>query len=372
MGPRLTNLLVTIYRLIPPVARPVCKAIFLHTQMRLTSVLSRRGIRRGHRVTFLDFEIAHLEDFEYLGPALDEVEVESHYSTVSPGTERAVLCGMPGARREFPYIPGYSCAGIVKATGTAVTNFEVGARVAGRVKHASGDSVRADLLFPVPEGVDLESASFIELGIIVLQGIRKARIVPGDRVAVLGQGLIGQLANRLAKAAGAGEVIALAPTRNRAAVSLAEGGADRFVATAEDTFDPESVAGDVVIEAVGTPDAIAMAARCARKGGRVVLLGSARGLSRDVRLAELVRSRQLEIIGAHISDMPTVDASPGRHTYRQEGDLFLDLLRSGRLAVRDLVTWRPRPSECNSVYEVLSEGGRNHVGIVFDWRKGAS
>lgn len=370
MGQRFNQALGVIYKWIPPGARPFFKSVFLRSQIRLIGLSSGRRVRHGRRVAFVDFEIADLEDFEYLGPAKGEVEVHTSYTTVSPGTERAVLCGLPGARRSFPYIPGYSCAGTVNAVGADVKGIEVGSRVAGRIKHTSADSVRSDFVFPVPAGVDLESASFIELGIIVLQGMRKARIEPGDTVAVLGQGLIGQLANRLARTMGAGEVIALAPSRNRAAVALAPGGADRFVATRDASFDPEHVAADIVIEAVGTPDAIAMAARCARARGRVVLLGSSRGLSPNIRLTEIIRSRQLELVGAHISNMPLRDEAPGRHTYRHEGELFLDLLRSGRLAVRDLVTWRPSAGECNAVYEVLGEGGRNHVAIVFDWQKG--
>lgn len=369
MGQGFNKALGAIYKWIPPAARPFFKSAFIRTQIRLAGILSGRRVRRGKRVAFLDFEIAHLEDFEYLSPGRDEIEIEVCSTTVSPGTERAVLCGLPGSRRGFPYIPGYSSAGRIKAIGSRVKGLKIGDTVAGRVKHASGDSVKADLVFSVPTGIDMDSASFIELGIIVLQGVRKARIEPGDTVAVLGQGLIGQLANRLARALSAGEVIALAPSRNRATVSLLPGGADRFIETRSAAFDPDSIAADIVIEAVGTPDAIAMAARCAREGGRVVLLGSSRGLSPNVNLAQLLQSRRLELIGAHISNMPAIEASPGRHTYRQEGELFLDLIRCGRLTVRDLVTWRPAPQECNSVYEQLADGGHAHVAIVFDWQK---
>jgi threonine dehydrogenase-like Zn-dependent dehydrogenase len=88
-----------------------------------------------------------------------------------------------------------------------------------------------------------------------------------------------------------------------------------------------------------------------------------------VDLGTLVQSRHISLVGAHISDMPGQDPSPGRHTYRQEGELFLDMLRSGRLSVSDLVTWRASPEECNAVYEILAKGGREHVAIVFDWRR---
>ncbi len=280
-----------------------------------------------------------------------------------------MLCGLPGARRAFPYFPGYSSAGEVRAVGSDVKDFKVGDRVTGRLKHVSGDSVPAEFLFRVPQEVSLEAASLIELGIIGLQGIRKARILPGDTVAVLGQGLIRQLSSRVARAVGASEVIAIAASRNRAATAMSEGAATAFVSTNDSNFNPTDIGADIVIEAVGTTEAILLAARCARPGGRVVLLGSSRGLSRNVNLGALLQTRNVTLLGAHISDMPNHDASPGRHTYRQEGELFLEMLRSRRLSVSELVTWRPSPEDCNAVYEILAKGGREHVAIVFDWQR---
>jgi threonine dehydrogenase-like Zn-dependent dehydrogenase len=368
MRKKVDAILGAIYGWIPLAARPYLKSVFIYSEIRLRGLLSRRAVRRGRRVAFLDFEIAYFEAYEYLGPGPGQVEVSTYRSTVSPGTESAVLCGLPGARRSFPYYPGYSFAGDVVGVGPGVKGLKNGDRVAGRVKHVSGDSIDENLVFRIPDGVDYEEASFIELGIIVLQGIRKAAIRPGDRVAVLGQGIVGQLANRIARLVGAGEVIALAASRRRASTSLVHGGADRFEVTGTGNFDPASVSADVVIEAVGTPDAITLAAKCSRPGGRVVLLGSSRGLSRNVDLASLLQSRGLQMIGAHISNMPAVDASAGRHTYRHEGRLFLELLSSKRLDVSPLVTWRPKPQECNAVYELLAKGGKEQVAIVFDWQ----
>jgi threonine dehydrogenase-like Zn-dependent dehydrogenase len=227
----------------------------------------------------------------------------------------------------------------------------------------------SDGLFKVPDSVSLEEASFIELGIITLQGIRKARIRPGDRVAVVGQGLIGQLCNKLAKVLGAVEVIAVASSRSREKTALSNNGADRYISLKEQAENIQTIRADIVIEAVGSPNAIITASKCARDGGRVILLGSSRGLGRDVNWLELFQLRNISVIGAHISAIPDKDASIGRWTYRQEGELFFDLLSSGRLRVSDLITWRAKPEECNKVYEILAEGGREHVGIIFCWKQ---
>ena len=153
-------------------------------------------------------------------------------------------------------------------------------------------------------------------------------------------------------------------------VATQPGGADQFVSVSEEPGALEAIEADVVIEAVGSARAITLGMKAAKPGGTVVLLGSSRDLGRNLDWWNLAQRRTLTIVGAHISDVPSVEASPKRWTYLQEGTLFLDLLASKRLTVADLITWRPQPEECNAVYEVLGEGGANHVGIVFQWQAG--
>lgn len=363
----LVSILGAVYTRIPVKFRPPLARAFGWTLLRIQAVAGRQSVERGRRVQYLDFEIAHLEPYEFLGPARHEVLVEALASCVSPGTERAVLMGLPGARRPFPYVPGYSVAGRVVAVGREVKDLKAGDLVAGRMAHASRGVMGLATCFKVPEGVSPEQASFMELGIITLQGIRKAMIRPGDRVAIVGMGLIGQLAARLARAVGAEPIVAVASSRRRAGPALATGGVDEFVSLSEDPARLGALQADVVIEAVGSAKAIAGAMAAARPGGTVVLLGSSRDLGRALDWWTLAQQRNITLVGAHISDMPGADSSPGRWTYQEEGRLFLDLLASGRLDVSDLITWRPGPEACNQVYEVLAEGGREHVGIVFQW-----
>lgn len=364
----LIKILLSVYMRIPVALRPTLKDVFNKTLLRIEALAKRRQLVRAMRVEFLDFEIAHLLPCEILGPASDEVLVEAECSLVSPGTERAVLCGLPGARRSFPYFPGYSTVGRVVKKGSAVRGLELGERVTGRIHHMSHETSLANTLFRVPEGVPSEEACFIELGIIVLQGVRKAAIKPGESVAVVGQGLIGQLSNRLARILTPASIVAVAPSRNRERLARLPGGVDAYMSLMENPACVHSIAADVVIEAVGTPQANAVAMNCARDGGRVILLGSSRGLTRNLDIWSLAQKRNITILGAHISDMPDKDASPQRWSYEQEGNLFLELLHTGRLKVGDLITWRARPDECNTVYEVLAEGGRDHVGITFNWK----
>lgn len=362
------SLLRALYGKVPVEYQPRVKQSAWAALRRCQAALRLRRLIRAKRVEFLDFEIAHLEAYEVIPPGKHEVLVEVYCSAVSPGTERASLCGLPGTHRRFPYLPGYSCAGRIVEAGRRVRGFELGDRVAGQIRHVSHETVRLDRIFRIPDGVSYLEASFIEIGIITLQGMRKAVVQPGEKVAVVGQGLIGQFANRVARMLGAAKVIALARTANRRAIALSAGGAHEFVAAgeAQDAF--RMIQADVVIEAVGTPQGFEDSMRCARHGGRVVLLGSSRGLGRDVDLHGLAQTHSIDIIGAHVSAVPEDESSPGRWTYRREGELFLSLLQQHLLDIRGLVTWRARPEECNAVYETLARGGESHVGIVFRWK----
>ena len=171
------------------------------------------------------------------GPA--EVLVRTVAAIISPGTERAVTALaqssllakararpdlvrqiMRKARTEGIAITtktvrsrlagdlplGYSAAGLVVELGTAVTGIEVGQLVAtggaGKANHAEFQVVPGLLCAVVPEGVSAQDAAFTTVAAIALHGLRLAEAGPGSKVVVIGLGLVGQLAARLAMAAG--------------------------------------------------------------------------------------------------------------------------------------------------------------------------
>jgi threonine dehydrogenase-like Zn-dependent dehydrogenase len=360
-------LLRSIYLHFPEKIRPPMKAGFYWCLIRFKAMFLFRRVHRAKRVEFLYFDIANLERTELLGPGKEEVLVETFCSLVSPGTEQAILCGLPGMRHNFPYTPGYSGAGVILKVGRRVENLKTGERVAGMIHHTSHEAVSPALLFKIPDQVSFEEAGFVVLGIIALQGTRKARVAPGDWVVVVGQGVIGQLCSRLARLCGASKVTAIATSRNREKTALL-GGADEFYSVSEGTHWLHDVRADVVIEAAGTPQAFVIACQCARPKGRVCVVGSSRGLGRDVDVWDLIQKKMLTVIGAHLTTMPETDTSRSRRTYRQEGTLFLELLQKRRLKVSDLITWHARPDDCNAVYEALADGGQGHVGIGFHWK----
>lgn len=109
-------------------------------------------------------------------------------------------------RLDQPLALGYSSSGTIVALGEGMEGFKVGGRVAcaggGFAVHAEYGVVPRNLLVPLPKGVDFESAAFTTLGAIALHGFRLAKVQVGERVAVIGLGLLGLLTVQIAAAAG--------------------------------------------------------------------------------------------------------------------------------------------------------------------------
>src|SRR5918999_3765581 len=175
---------------------------------------------------------------------------------------------------------GYSSAGVVLDTG-GVPQFRVGQRVAcagaGRANHAEVVLVPANLVAAVPDGVPLEHAAFTTLGAIAMQGVRRAEPTLGERVVVVGLGLLGLLTVQILRANGC-RVLGVEPVEARRALARELG--------AEEVVHPDAAAGAVrawsdgigadavVITASSASDAVVNAGvEMLRRKGRLVPVG---------------------------------------------------------------------------------------------------
>src|SRR5512144_1297368 len=109
-------------------------------------------------------------------------------------------------RLDQPMALGYASAGTIVELGNDMPGFKVGQRVAcaggGYAVHAEYAIVPRNLLTSLPRNVDFESAAFATLGAIAMHGFRLAHPQVGERVAVIGLGLLGLLTAQIASAAG--------------------------------------------------------------------------------------------------------------------------------------------------------------------------
>jgi 2-desacetyl-2-hydroxyethyl bacteriochlorophyllide A dehydrogenase len=303
----------------------------------------------GTRIIWPQAGRAYLEDFGLRRPLGHEVLVKTHTTLVSAGTERAMFAKLPNTKVEYPYYPGYSGSGEVLMVGEQVTRFRPGDRVAGSFPHWSINLYEEDQLNLIPDGVTMAQASFYHVGVIALQGVRKARIELGERAAIIGPGLIGLIALQLTVAAGAYPVTVIGSSNRRLPLGLTYG-AHAAINLAEGREALDEVQADVTIDITGSPEAIHDAIRCTRRGGRIVLLGSSRGVTRQIDF-DRVREAGLTLVGAHIMSLPQREKLSGWWPLPAEGETLLQLMADGRLQVDQLLTdelsptspaWAPR------------------------------
>lgn len=323
-----------------------------------------------------------VEDRPLPAPRPGEVLIETRVSLISTGTEMSVLDGDPAAGavwrelRRYPYVAGYSNVGQVVDVGKGVDPSWLGRTVDSHCPHAAYVTCAASELRPVPAGVADEAAALATLAEVAMNGVRRSQLTWGESAAVVGLGLLGHLTARIARLAGARPVFGIDPSPGRLR-HLPAG--DGFVplpgeaaALADKVRGPGREQGvDVVFETSGSPRAIPGEALLLRPQGRLVLLSSPSGPS-TFDFHDLCNRTSLSLIGAHYFSHPPQASFNNPWTARRHGELFLDWLATGDLQAGDLITHRIAGERAPEAYALLRERRLEALGVVFDWRTGAS
>lgn len=287
-------------------------------------------------------------------------------------------------RLDKPMSLGYSSAGVVLDVGERASQFQISDRVAcaggGYAIHAEAVWVPKNLVIALPDEVDFESAAFTTLGAIALQGIRLSEIRLRDVAAVIGLGLLGQLAVQMLKAAGAVVIgIDIQPARAQLALKLGADAvatdADQLAALCEQFSSGHGA--DVVLITADTKSnqPVELAGHVARNKGTVVAVGSVgMTIPRKVYYEKELDFRISRSYG------------PGRydHKYEEEGhdypygyvrwteqrnmQAFVQLLAEGKVDVRPLVTHRFSIDDAPKAYEVITgKTDEPFLGVVLNY-----
>ncbi len=284
-------------------------------------------------------------------------------------------------RLDTPLPLGYSSAGYVAAVAEGALGLRPGDRVAcagsGYASHAEVAFVPRNLAAKIPDGVPLEDAAYATVGAIALQGVRRAGTGLGDKVAVIGLGLIGQLTVQILKAAGcrvlaidlADDLVDLA-RRSGADLALArrddpEGAALRF-------GDGHGVDAAIVTASAKESDPVDLAGALCRERGRVVIVGNVR---LDVP-REIFYRKELDLVLSRSYGPGRYDPSYEeggidyplpyvRWTEQRNLDAFLGLLADGRLDLRLLTTHTFDIRDAGKAYALVTgDAPGRSVGIL--------
>lgn len=271
-------------------------------------------------------------------------------------------------RLDQPMPLGYSSAGTIVGVGEGLGDIKTGQRVAcaggGYAVHAEYTLVPRNLLALVPDSVDDESAAFTTLGAIALHGFRLAEPLLGERVAIIGLGLLGLLTAGIANAAGCHVLgIDIDPRRVELAKTVGSEAVLRDEAEEAAQNFSRGRGCDVVLICADTPsaDPVELAGNVARDRARVVAVGSV-GLNIP---RKLYYEKELSFINSRSYGPGRYDPEyeEGGHDYPigyvrwTEGrnmEAFVDMLASGRLDVRNLITHRFPIVKAPEAYELIT------------------
>jgi predicted dehydrogenase/threonine dehydrogenase-like Zn-dependent dehydrogenase len=298
-------------------------------------------------------------------------------------------------RLDQPQNPGYSSAGTIIAVGDGVTDLQPGDRLAcagaGFAVHAEIACVPRLLVARIPpraiggSEVPFDEAAFATLGAVALHGIRNAEAKLGDRIAVIGLGLLGQLTVQLLKAAGCRVFgMDLDPVRADLAQQMgADGASTSAAAFRELCIETSGGAGvDSVLITAETSSSgpVNLAGTIARDRAIVVAVGTV-GLDIE-RKAYYEKEIDFRVSRSY---------GPGRYdaAYEQKGrdypigyvrwsetrnmEAFVQFLADKKVDVGALITHRFSIEHAQSAYDLITGKSREpFLGVVIQYADGGS
>lgn len=346
------------------------------------------------------------------------VVVRNHFSLVSAGTERATVefarQSLIGKARSRPDIVrqvmnrartdgllgtyraamarldqmmplGYTSAGEVLEVGNGAS-VSVGDLVAcagsGYASHAEIVFVPRNLVARLPPGVTPKQGAYATLGAIAMQGVRRAGLTPGERVGVIGLGLLGQLTVQVLRAYGS-PVFGLDINRDRVEAvrkagveSAAVIGTDDVEGVAHAFTGGAGLDAVIITAASKSSEPVDLAGRLLRERGRVSAVGDVgMDVPRRIYYAKELDFRVSRSYGPgrydpsyeeHGIDYPLPYA---RWTEQRNMDEFLRLCASGRVDVDTLTTHTFPIDRAQDAYRLVVDNpaGEKFLGVLLEY-----
>jgi len=292
-----------------------------------------------------------------------------------------------------PLVLGHEIAGVIVAVGEGVESYKEGDRVSvahhvpcntchyclsghhtvcdtlrqtnfdpgGSAEYVRLPSINVDQgIFPLPEGLSFEEATFIEPLACVLRGQRLARLQPGCSVLVIGSGVAGLLHIQLARASGAGCIIAtdIVDCRLEAAQRF---GAD--IAIQAEEYTPaylrqvaDGRLADLVVVCSGATSAIVQALGSVERGGTVLFFApTGPGVSVPISVNDLFWRNEITLTSSYAG-------SPGDYA------AALELIQTGKIRVKEMITHRLGLAETGLGFKLVAQA-QDSLKVIIEPQK---
>ncbi|RHR46298.1 oxidoreductase [Clostridiaceae bacterium AF18-31LB] len=281
-----------------------------------------------------------------------------------------------------PMPMGYSGVGRVIACGKGVTEVQAGDLVAmvGTAYHCEINRVSRTMLTKVPEELtDYRQAAFCALGGIALEGIHQAEVVPGEIVAVIGMGLVGQIVCRILNAYGC-DVIGydvvdktMPGTRLKAFINS---GDDNAADMTKALTRGRGVDKVIITAATNSNAPMDLAAAIARDRGIICMIGVTQmNIDRRPYYERELSFRIARSYGAGRYDstyeQKGIDYPIGyvRFTEGRNIEEFVRLLAQGRISLADIITHEIPFEKAAEAYEMITKNPNHerYIGVLLKY-----
>ncbi|CAH6883138.1 1,5-anhydro-D-fructose reductase [Vibrio chagasii] len=280
------------------------------------------------------------------------------------------------SKLDQPLPLGYCNVGTVLDSGD--TSFDIGTRIVSNGNHAEVVRVPKNLCAKVPDNVDDESAAFTVLGAIGLQGVRLINPTLGECVVVTGLGLIGLITVQLLRANGC-RVLGIDFDSSKCELARQLGAETVDLSKGEDPIKAveafsrgRGVDGVIITASTKSSEPLSQAATMCRQRGRIVLVGV---IGQEISRADF--------FAKELTFQVSCSYGPGRYDseYEEKGNDYpvgfvrwteqrnfeavLDMMASGALDVKPLITHRYAIDDALEAYKCLDD--KSSLGIVLDY-----
>ncbi len=320
-----------------------------------------------------------LEAVPDIGPT--EVLVRTAVSAISAGTEMLIYRGQfPGAASEsvdkistdlsYPMAYGYACVGQVVELGSSIDRMWQDRLVFAFRPHASHFVCTPRDLLPVPDGVPVEEAAFLPNMETAVNLIQDGAPILGERVLVLGQGIVGLLSTALLREFPLAGLVTADRYELRRTVSAQLGvaaaldpasGDFRELAAGQSSGDSRGF--DLVLEITGSPDALNNSIALTAFSGRI-LVASWYGLkSAPLELGAGFHRSRIRILSSQVSSIsPELS---GRWDKDRRFGVAWDALR--RIRPAKWITHRFGLDQAAEAYALLDRSPETALQVMFDY-----
>ena len=290
------------------------------------------------------------------GPTGNEVKTETIYSGITNGTERNQLIGGNYAPKD-EQLPtsggGYQNVGRVIAVGPDVSELQVGDVLYMSAAHSEYIVMAEnDLLIKLPDSIDRTEAALFGMTSVAMRTCRNTELKMGERVLIVGAGIIGQVAAQIEAVMGARTTLCdINPNRLELAKEI--GAAEAVLDVSGDGWEKGVANGtfDAVIDFAGVPGMEDQMISAVRRRGRVIFIA---GRGKVTYTFNLGQGQEIQL-------------KQNSHFDRDDLANLCRLVDRGAVKIAPLIRDVVPVSEAKRIYDTLRDNPTELLGTVFVW-----